>query len=329
VPAMKSVNPNLHVITYINASFVGANQGPSSGAYPASWYMRDASGNTVQSKYDNYMMNVSNADWVANRASSCRNDAVASGYDGCSLDMLGTAPLEPGYTTSTPINPSTREKWTEAEYYAATTKLAKAVTSFAKGLIVSGNGLRAGSSYFDANAPSKQLFQGTADGIAEAFVRPGPASVGYRRTEAQWKMDVDMLADAGRSGHGVCTLTKAWADGTQASKDAVHELTLATFLMGTDGRSYFYFTYQESPDSTTLHPWWKSNVGTPAGSYPTYAKVGSVYIRTFTNGVVVVNPTEAAASVTLPGGSWRDINGGTVRSGTVSIPAGSGWVLLR
>ena len=329
VPAMRSVNPRVRVIAYVNSSFVGKSQGPSSGAFPAAWYMRDANGNPVQSKYDNYMMDVSNPDWTANRQTTCKNTANASGYDGCSLDMLGTAPLDSGYTKTTPINPKTKQKWTEAEYYAATTKLAKAVRDYSAPLIVSGNGLRSGISYFDNAAPSKQLFDGTADDIAEAFVRPGPAGVSYRRTEAQWKQDVDMLVDAGKSGHGVCTLTKIWGDGSPAQKDAVHELTLATFLMGTSGRSFFYASYQEEPDSTVVHPWWKSNVGTPAGSYPSYAKVGDVYIRTFTNAVVVVNPTTSPANVTLPAGTWKDVNGGTLRTGTVSVPATSGWVLLK
>jgi hypothetical protein len=329
VPAMRSANPRVRVIAYVNSAFVGKTQGPSSGAFPAAWYMRDAGGNPVQSKYDNYMMDVSNAEWTTNRETTCKQTAEASGYDGCSLDMLGTAPLDSGYTKTTPINPATKKPWTEAEYYKATTKLAKAVHDYASPLIVSGNGLRSGSSYFDAAAPSKQLFDGTADGIAEAFVRPGPAGVSYHRTEAQWKQDVDMLVDAGRNGHGVCTLTKVWSDGTQAQKDAVHEFTLATFLMGTNGRSFFYLSYQEDPDSTVMHPWWKSNIGTPTGAYPDYAKVGDVYVRTFTNGVVVVNPTSAASNVTLPSGSWRDVNGGAVRSGTTSVPATTGWVLLK
>ena len=329
VAAMKSVNPKLRVISYVNASFVGKSAGPSSGLYPAEWYMRDAKGNPVQSKYDNYMMNVAHQGWISNRQQTCKSVAEASGYDGCSLDMLGTAPLDAGYTKSAPINPATKAKWTEAEYYRATTNLAKAVTSANPGLIVSGNGLRAGNAYFDPNAPSKQLFQGTVDGIAEAFGRPGPVGISYRRAEPQWKMDVDMLVDAGKLGKGVCTLTKAWGDGTQAQKDAVHELTLATFLLGTNGKSYFYFTYNEAADATVMHPWWKSNIGTPAGSYPNYAKVGNVYMRTFSNGVVVVNPTDSAASVTLPAGSYRQINGGATKSGTVSVPPTTGWVLLK
>lgn len=329
VPMMRDVNPRLRVIAYVNASFVGKRQGPSTGSFPNEWYMRDANGNPVQSKYDNYMMNVAHSGWIGNRQSTCKSTAEASGYDGCSLDMLGTAPLDGGYTKSKPINPATNKVWTETEYYAATSKLAKSVTDYATGLLVDGNGLRSGISYFSPTAPSKKLFEGTVDAIAEAFVRVGPAPVNSFRSESQWKVDVDMLVDAGRSGHGVCTLTKIWAPGTAAQKDAVHEYTLATFLLGTNGKSFFYVSYEEPPDSTVMHPWWKSNIGSPSGSYPNYAKVGGVYIRTFTGGVAVVNPTSAAASVTLPSGSYRDVNGGTSRSGTVSVPAHAGWVLLK
>lgn len=329
VPGMHAANDKLKVLGYVNSAFVGSTQGPSSGNYPTNWYMRDAGGNPVQSKYNNYMMDISNPDWVANRKNTCKNTAAASGYDGCSLDMLGTAPLDPGYTKTAPINPNTTAKWTPLEYYNATSALAKAVQDFCVGLTVDGNGLRAGNAYFDPTAPAKKLFAGIEIGVAEAFVRPGPTGINFYRNETQWKQDVDMLADADASGHGVGTLTKIWTTGTPAEKDAVHEYTLATFLMGTGGKSFFNVSYEDRLDVTKIHPWWAENIGTPAGAYPDYKKVGNVYIRTFTGGVVVVNPTTVAGSITLPSGTYRDINGGTTRSGTIAMPVHAAYVLLN
>jgi hypothetical protein len=330
VPGMHAVNPNLAVLAYVNSAFVGSTQGPTAThGYPAAWYMRDANGNPVQSKYNNYMMDITNQSWVDDRKSSCKNAAQASGYDGCSLDMLGTAPLDPGYTKTAPIDPATKAVWTAAAYYNASSSLAKQVQDFSAPLLVDGNGLRAGNQYFSTDAPSKKLFQGTREAMAEAFIRPGPTACSSYRNESQWKQDVDMLVDAGRSGHGVMTLTKIWCSGTQEVKDAVHEYTLASFLMGTDGHSFFFVSYADGTDATAMHPWWKTNIGSPAGPFADYGKAGGAYIRTFTNGLVLVNPTTAAANVTLPAGSYKDINTGTVYSGTVSVPVHAGWVLVN
>ena len=329
VPAMHDANSNVKVLAYVNSAFVGSSQGPATNQFPSSWYMRDANGNPVQSKYNNYMMDIGNPDWVNNRKTTCKNTAAASGYDGCSLDMLGTAPLDPGYTKTMPVK-STGGAWTPAEYYDASSALAKAVQDYAAPMLVDGNGLRAGNQYFNtAGASSKKLFIGTREAMAEAFVRAGPAACGSYRAESAWKQDVDMLVDAGRAGHGAMTLTKAWCDGTPAVKDALHEYTLATFLLGTDGHSYFFFSYADGTDATAMHPFWKTNIGTPAGAYPNYAKVGNVYIRTFTGGIVIANPTTAAGSITLPAGSYKDINTGATYSGTVSVPVHAGWVLVN
>ena len=45
---------------------------------------------------------------------SCANLLSGTVYDGCYLDMLGTAPLWPGYATGLPINPVTASGLDEA-----------------------------------------------------------------------------------------------------------------------------------------------------------------------------------------------------------------------
>ena len=46
--------------------------------------------------------------WVSYVQQSCAKLLSGTIYDGCYLDMLGTAPLWPGYATGLPIRPGYR-----------------------------------------------------------------------------------------------------------------------------------------------------------------------------------------------------------------------------
>ena len=64
-------------------------------------------------------------------------------------------------------------------------------------------------------------------------------------------------------------------------------------------------------------------IGTPTGSYYTS---GSLYLRNFTHGMVIVNPVYAQATYTL--GQPYTLMNGTVVSGTITINGHNGLVLL-
>lgn len=119
---MKAANPQLLLLGYMNGTFA---QKAQATAYPESWYVRDRLGNKVRSRgYGNYMMNPNNPSWVQDRVEQCRLLIARSGYDGCMLDMLGTAPTQAAYVTSPGINPATRQPWTASQWQQATTALA-------------------------------------------------------------------------------------------------------------------------------------------------------------------------------------------------------------
>ena len=106
-----------------------------------------------------------------------------------------------------------------------------------------------------------------------------------------------------------------------AQKDAVHRFALASFLLGTNGSSYFTFLYDR--DTLKTHPWWESiNIGDPVGPYK---KVGGLYEREFTRGKVIVNPTKSSLSTAL-GGSYTAIGGATPLTSVV-LPANSAQIL--
>lgn len=320
VADMRAANPRLVLLAYFNGTFAGSSDGD---AYPATWYVRDPYGNQVKSvRWGNYMMNPASTGWIGNRRETCQDLVASSGYDGCSLDVLGTTPVTSAdFVTGTPINPATGRPWTPAEWLTATSGLADAVRDFV-GAPVYGNGIGDGPRYFDPVAPSSALFTGVDGGMAEGFLRSGRAPLDVFPTLDEWKANVDMLVDAGSRGRRLIVVTKSWNTGTSAQKNALHKFALASFLLGNDGRSRFSFLYDESLDPAAGHPWWKTRLGSPTGAY---AALGTgAYARGFVNGKVVVNPSTNPVSVPL-GGTFTTLDGQTVS--TVTLAPHSGEVL--
>lgn len=317
VADMRAANPKLVLLAYYNGTFVSANEGDT---YPESWYVRDADGNKVQSvRWDNYMMDPSNPGWVDDRKRACEQLLLSSGYDGCGLDVLGTTPVTDGsFVTARPINASTGQPWTPAEWLDATTKLGAAVGDYVARPVY-GNGVGNGPRYFEPAYPSRQLLTGLDGAMAEGFLRSGRSPLDVYPTVAEWKAHVDMLVDAGSLGGRLVVVTKAWNTGTAAQKDELHKFALATFLLGNDGSSRFSFQYEEGDNPAAGHPWWNTRLGAPTGGYT--AKSNGVYQRNFERGRVLVNPTTNTVKVSL-GATFTALGGARVTSLTLAPHSG-------
>ena len=326
VPAMRAANPNLRLFVYMNGVYAQASQG---GAYPESWYAHDANGNRVKSRsFGNYMMDMSSPQWWADRASTCKALLAATGFDDCYLDMLGTAPLAPNYNTAKPIDPRTGQVWTRAALLAADLEVAKALRATDPGGLLASNGLVNGQRYFKPAGQSPAVLFQELDAVhAEIFLRDKNTPLDTFKTEAAWKQDVDMLVDVGSRGKVAWTTTKMWnvsSTATQVQIDRWHKYALASFLLGTNGHSYFNFSAKNTVAGVFVdHPWDRVQVGDPVGPY---AKVGGVYRRDFTAGMALVNPTTATVTVNL-GGTYRDLNG--VQQSSITLAANQGEVLTK
>jgi hypothetical protein len=64
-------------------------------------------------------------------------------------------------------------------------------------------------------------------------------------------------------------------------------------------------------------------IGTPTGAY---SQSGGIYRRTFTLGIVAVNPGTSAATINL-GGSFHNLQGKIVTS--MVIPAHTGEIFIK
>lgn len=322
VADMRAANPRLRLFSYINGTFAQVSEAT---AYPDAWYIRDTNGEKVRSVlFGQYMMDPNSSGWVQTRINLCRHVIATSGYDGCGLDVLGTTPVtETTYVTGRPVNAQTGVPWTGQQWLTATTALAASVRS-GSGRPIAGNGIGDGPRYFYAGFPSSQLFNGLDVGMAEGFLRSGRAELSVYPTVADWKANVDMLADAGTRGKSLVVVTKVWNTGTQAQKDAWHKFALASFLLGSDGRARFSFLYDITLDPGAWHPWWATSLGAPSGGYA--ASGDGTYGRTFGQGRVLVNPTGRTIRVSL-GAAYTTLDGSRVTS--VTLVPHSGEVLTR
>jgi hypothetical protein len=296
---MRAVNPNLKLFVYLNGTFLYKRL---YGTVPNTLLAHDANGNMVTSRgYGNYLADISSPDWVSYVQQSCAKLLAGTAWDGCYLDMLGTAPLWPGYTTGLPINPATGQVWTRLAWLDTTSALAAKVAAFT-GNPVLGNGIGNGPRYFAPGAPSKLLLNGTTGATAETWTRQAGAPLTWHEPIKSWVQDVNMLSDASSTGGLALTITKTWTNGTAADKEDARRYALASFLLGNDGDSYFYFTANKTDPATLDDPLYNLQIGSPVGGYVVQ---NGAYVRTFTNGKVVVNPTASTVSVDLGGGYRR------------------------
>ncbi len=291
VAAMKAANPDLVLLVYLNGTFAQSSQG---SAYPDGWYARDASGEKVRSLgFGNYLMRPDEPGWVADVVARCRRFLEESGYDGCFLDMLGAAPLHPGYATGLPVNPATGAVWTRADWLVATSGIAEAVRRAVAPRPVFGNGLGSGGLYFAPVAPSRVLLGPLGGAMAERFVRDPTDPADRRRPEERWLRDVRLVADAAARGRTALAMTKVWVPAGARDLEAWRTYALATFLLGYEpGHGYFSFRADHGLTDPSIAG--GPDLGAPLGAY---REAGGAYLRAFERGLVLVNPGSATVRV--------------------------------
>jgi hypothetical protein len=309
VQAMRQAEPDLVLLAYVNGALAQRSQGTT---YPPTWYLRDAAGRKVRSlDWGNYLMDPRNPGWIADRVDRCRHLIQESGFDGCLVDMLGTAPIHEGYVTAAPIDAETGDPWTPDAWLAATASLGSAVRQGNPSASVVGNGLGNGVRFFDREAPSEQILTGVDGGIAEAWLRTAGEPVDRYPDVQSWRKSVDMLQATDKT---VFVEVKVWTRSTEPQTAAWRHFALASFLLGNGGTSYFAFSGARAengvaPDVLTVG----SRLGAPIGSYE---ESDGLYQRSFARGKVVVNPSDRSSTIDL-GADYRDDAGTVVRSLTL------------
>lgn len=313
VNAMKAAQPNLLLAVYTNGVFAKSSE---VSGLPDSYFLKDARGNRIKHReYDLWLMNPASPGWMATRKALCLREMAASNYNACALDNLGPAPINPTYVSAAPINPATHAAYTQAQWLASTTKLSSYVKSGIAPRPLVGNSLGNGNSYFDGKGATSQLMKGLSYGLVETFLRGGTAPINDYPSVDSWKANVDMLVDATKRGTVLLTCTKTWTSSTAAQRAQWRAFALGSFLLGSDGKHRFYFTENQDEPKTTFNSILATKIGTPTGAYT--AGPGGTYKRTFTGGVVVVNPGRGTASIPL-GKTYKTAGGSSLSSITLS-----------
>lgn len=322
VDAMKKTNPNLVLALYSNGTFAKSDELKT---IPDKALLKDAKGNLVKHRqYKLWLANPTDPDWIASRIALCKNGMVEYKYNGCLLDNLGPAPVDPSYVSAAPINPKTSKAWTETEWIAATAELAKKVRAAISPAPLVGNSLGNGSSYLHSTKPTSPLMEGLDYGMSEVFLRGGKESVKSYPKAAEWSNAVKMLQVASQQGRTILAAVKLWVPATQAQQQQWLRFSVATFLMGADTKHRFYFSPAESAIRTVYDPLLSTPIGDPVGTMASVS--GGAYKRDFTNGIAVVNPSGSSVTVSL-GGSYVNAAGQTVTQ--VAVPANDGALLTK
>jgi hypothetical protein len=345
--ALRAINPNFVVLHYHLAMWQSApatsfiTDGLTWGNdYPEvtlheTWFWHNASGARVPSSADGkLLMNVSNAEFASYWADSIARQTAAGEYDGVFLDSASPALLQ-GECSNT----DSRLAGTAAATQAFT-ELGEKTWSAAWGtwignldasLAHAGVPLIPNTSAF-VTTWDKSDYDRTAGIFVEGFAEPSFSLV-------DWKASTNQILKTASAGKIVILQSYLSSPGDVARRFYY----LANYLLVKGSRSYlFYFA------STPLewYPEWQIALGAPA---TTPANVDALawqgaYRRDFAGGVVLLNPSPSAVSVTLPsamllvaaeGGGAVPSDGsvpGSLNSTsvtTLSLAANTGAVLLK
>jgi hypothetical protein len=315
--AMKAVNPTVKVIAYINGAF---DQSVKGTTYPTSWYALGANGKRIQSKgFGNWLM-LPTAAWASTVANLCKAAIASSKYSGCFLDTLGIAPLSPGYVTAPPINPATHKVFVPQTWIADQSNTITATKNGNAGMLIMANGLNNGQ-HFSVTQP---LLTAAGTAMSEVWLRVSTDPENSWPSLADWSQDVSMLVTAGSKGEVIGVVTKLWTRATTAQITQWHLFMIATFLMGTNGKSMYCFTSAQTVAGMSEEsPLDEVAIGVPTGAMT--VKDGA-YMRNYTNGIAAVNPGDGSVTIQL-GGSYTNAEGKLVSSET--LPAHTGDLFVK
>lgn len=300
VAAMKAANPGLQLFVYTKGLF---SSDPSLGEAA---YAHDANRNRIRAAdgTPGWLLDPLAPQVLSRQLRRAQALLRSSGYDGVFLDAMGTAPLEPANVSGVPINPATGAAWEPTAWLAMTSRFAGDLAT-QLGVPVIANGLRDGPDYFGGTAA---LFgNGVSGAMADGWLRNATAPLARYPSEAEWKQDVDAIVDAGRNGGSFLAVTRLWASGTTAQKDAWYRFAVASYLLGNDGNAFLSVSYAPG-DGSASRPLDHLDLGQPLGGYE---QAYGVYQRSFAHGRVLVNPTARPLAVPL-GRVWHTVDGQTV-----------------
>jgi hypothetical protein len=268
--AMKAANPNVILLVYVNGGYSKAG---TAGTYPQDEYLRSSSGAYITSTtWHNVLMNPLSSGWQQDVANRC---AASIGRDvsGCWLDQTSCAPLTSGFDSAQPVDPSTGALYTKSTWSAAVAQELSAVQSALGSAPVYSNTYCSGHSFYAF--PMSTADTATSRGLeAEHWFTAQSTNAENLKI---WQQGIDMLIQGQADGKLVTV-----SGGYPTTGNWPGYIT-ASYLLGDNGAALMTYSV----------PVAASFLGAPTDTETSVAGYlhGSVYARTYENGIVIVNPT--------------------------------------
>ena len=290
IQAIKAINPNTVVFAYFNPLFGG-----SEGKPHTEWYLRDASGATHSSGYNEPLMDLTNSGWRAMCVQISQN-ALQKGFDGLVLDNGLTSP-----------NVSYPGSWSgsDSQWQSSTIALYNSIKQAAGSKIVIYNGAYFIPGYVDA-----------LDGWMDEgfpFYKGWDNSIGFALDASNKGKLTLFYAQGSASDRYFCYCSALLTDGhffyapTGTKWFDDYGIQLGTALGkaeknadGTWQRAYQYGTVVVNPSSKTAHIDLKSGQSTTAIATPTATATATPIVKATATPIVKAAATPIVKAAATP-----------------------------
>ncbi len=310
VSSIKAQNPSIKIIGY--KDLLAMQTSYSDWATVNShedWFIHDTSGNRIiNSLYGWYLMDVGNAGWRAHWVSIV-NSKIGTLYDGVFIDDVWNSLS--GYVSG--VSTSVTSNW----HSNVLGMLQYIKANITPGKIVIINTDEWNSNTY-VSVVDGQMLEGFVHCSWEQVYTQGSRDTGLIMTI------INKMATNTAAGKIVIGLSGTIVSSDSAAMARMVKYCYAGFLLAKNGAgAYWGFNnYYSSDGSKGYYSVMDAPIGDPTNAY---YQSQNVYMRDFTNGKAIFNPTANTYTINL-NGTYKTLSGTTVT--TITIGAYSGEVLV-
>jgi hypothetical protein len=310
---LKAANPNLKVLMYKNLSAsidypsnaqltTGVSYDEADTQHPE-WFLLNTSGQRFTHRdYSNlWAMDVGSPSYQQRWTNNVLNSLNSLGFDGVFID--DTNPTMKGHYDPTKVAKYPTDSAYQQATASALAYLGPRIRS--AGYDVIGNIGHFGE-YPEVGRSWLQYMDGAMD---ENFGKWGNTAGSGYAWEGYWTNELGSLKYAQEHGKDFLAVTHSADNDVAAARYG-----WATMLLGAAGNAQF--ALHSNYTSETWFPEYGYDIGEPVG--PDIHTSSGVYLRQFSNGIVVVNPTSGQLSADLCGGTYS----GSGSSGVTGVQLG-------
>ncbi len=277
------------------------------------WLLKDASGNVLQIGADDWLGDVGSPAFQKRWTTNVSRYLLSHHLSGVFIDNVACSAM--GLTNGrVPAKYPTDASWANAQ----ASFIARVGSELRqKGLYVAVNAYCGGP---DNGSGNDRWWARLAPNVSALMVEyfeqnPNDASQLYFDDPAtswlgNWRGKLNAITVAQRNGRDALALS--YGSGVDTARMTYGR---ASFLLVWNGKGGA-FIYNPNDGSDPWNTAWTTSVGIPTGAM---RQVGQAYVRTYTRGYVVVNPSLSPATVSLPDG-LRSLSGGPVGSSISLAP---------